>query len=71
MAWKSIAPQPVRALFDGETLDLTADRWDDFTGAIGCSVPQQAVERVTILAGEYTPFNETAFEDACTSGTRI
>lgn len=52
-------------------MELTADRWDDFTGAIGCAVPAQAGERITVLAGEYTPVDESAFENACSAGTRI
>ncbi|MDQ1426934.1 MAG: hypothetical protein QOK39_410 [Acidimicrobiaceae bacterium] len=71
MAWKQIAPQPVNVSFDGDRLELDADRWDDFSGAIGCSVPAQAGERITVLAGEYTPLDEKAFEDACAGGTRI
>jgi hypothetical protein len=71
MPWKEIDPQPVRVSLDGDRVELTADRWDDFTGAIGCEVPQQMGERVTILAGEYTPVDERAFEDACAGGTKI
>lgn len=71
MAWKAIDPQPVRALFDGTTVETTADRWDDFTGAIGCAASDPGGTRVTILAGEYTPLDESSFEDACTAGTRI
>lgn len=71
MPWKVIEPQPVRVSLDGEPVELTADRWDDFTGAISCAVPQQAGERITVLAGEYTPVDETEFEDACSVGTRI
>jgi hypothetical protein len=69
MVWKTIDPQPVRAFRD--EVELSADRWDDFTGAIGCSVPEQAAERITVLAGEYTPVDQDAFENACDSGIRI
>lgn len=69
MAWKTIDPQPVRAFRDG--VELTADRWDDFTGAIGCAVAEQAAERITVLAGEYTPVDQDAFENACAGGSRI
>jgi len=71
MPWKEIVPQPVRVLLDGDQVQLTADRWDDFTGAIGCAVPEQVGERITVLAGEYTPADERAFENACAAGTRI
>lgn len=69
MAWKTIEPQPVRAF--RAAVELTADRWDDFTGAIGCADPEQAAERITVLAGEYTPVDQGAFEDACAGGRRI
>ncbi len=71
MAWKAIGRQPVRTLLDGAPVEMTADRWDDFTGAIGCAVPNQGDERITILAGEYTPLDESSFEDACAGGTKI
>jgi hypothetical protein len=71
MPWKEIDPQPVRVSLDGVRVELTADRWDDFTGAIGCAAPEQAGERITVLAGEYTPLDEPAFEIACSAGTRI
>jgi hypothetical protein len=76
--WKTIDPQLVRATVDGEQVEVKADRWDDFTGAIACEwpppgSPQTAspAERRTILAGEYTALDEATFEAACADGTRI
>lgn len=73
MPWKTIDPQLVRATIDGQEVDLQADRWDDFTGAIAGEWPPGSApaERVTILAGEYTAHDEPSFEVACAEGTRI
>jgi hypothetical protein len=71
MAWKAIDPQSVRAMVGGATVELTVDRWDDLSGAIACAPASQAAERVTFLAGEYTPIDEPAFEAACAGGYRI
>ena len=71
MPWRAIDPQPVRVVFDGKALELNADRWDDFSGAVGCPAPPTFRPRLTVLAGEYTPVDEASFENACAVGTRI
>ncbi len=71
MPWRAIDPQPVRVLLDGVTVEASVDRWEDFTGAISGPAADPSAPRFTVLAGEYTPLDEAAFEQACTAGARI
>lgn len=70
MAWKSIDPQVVSTTIDDTAVHVKAERWEDFTGAIAVSWPP-TTEPLVILAGEYSPVDEAAFERACSEGTKL